>query len=228
MASLNSSSQDPTQVKAYVESRIAELRKQPGMENITAEDIDNMINLNRKFAEKAVLTVLLATLENAVPDENGVTLSKTKLKKLQRSISDRIPKSCGYTQVSFDDTEDKLNISLAKVASDYAANVWIPENADPQEILREFNMLKKAARSFWMQFTEENVELVETIKLARPDIQWCVTEDTSDETGAVFGGLTVDPKAPTTLYFDPKCEIRVGIFPYYVGPDGKLFFKKDR
>lgn len=216
---------DPEQTRAYVDSRITELRKQPGMENITAEDIDNMINLNRKFAEKAVLTVLLETISVATPAEDGTNMSKNKLKKLQRTIENRIPKSCGYTQIEFDDTDDKLNISLAKVAADYAANVWIPENADPQEIMREFNMLKKAARSYWMQFTEENVDIIEQIKHARPDIEWCVTE-IGDEMNSTTGGLTVDVKSPTTMYFDPNCSIRVGIFPYYVGPDGKLFFKK--
>jgi hypothetical protein len=66
---------------------------------------------------------------------------------------------------------------------------------------------------YWRQFCIDNQELVSEIAACLPNV--------------IMDDLTVDENSKVTLYFDPDFEVRVGVFMYYVGPNGELLYKGD-
>jgi hypothetical protein len=115
-------------------------------------------------------------------------------------------------QCEFDEITYKLNISLTICKRDYKADISVPPGGYAKDLFDKYNFLKSIAVAYWSQFREDNKALFERICNYRKDIDW--TE------------LIIDPKSPTTLYFDPNSDVRIGIFPYYVDENGRALRRR--
>lgn len=172
-------------------------------ETLSPEQLKQMVDLGKKMASKPVLNALIV-LVNSVNSPKSAKLAK----KIKKTISYNYS---GFIQAEFDDLEFKLNICLSLVDRDYTANIDVPSLEYAKDLYEKYNYLKHIAIAYWVQYTEDNKKLYAEI---------CAHLNTN----AVL--LQVDETNPTTLFFDPDCAKRVGIFPYYVDANNKPYYKK--
>lgn len=188
---------------------IDELREAALGANYSQKEIDDFINLGKRFAAKPVLTALIEVVKEGIAKGCGVA----EANRLEKKILSKMPyKDCGSIQMEFEETPHKLNICLSIVPKDYRAAIDIPDEKYGPEILTKFNFLKQIAMAFYQQFKEENAELYNRIVVYRHDVD--------------FAALVNDPDSLTTLFIDPDCAKRIGIFPYYLnGSTNQPFYK---
>jgi hypothetical protein len=190
---------------------VGEIKKHLGTNgaSFTDGEIRQMITIGSNLAGKAVLTALICIIDDTT--NPNYTLSQSS--HLSECIKKLIPCNySGYLQCSFDEIPHLLNISLSIVDKDYKTNIDIPSESYADDLFDKYNFLKGIAIAYWRQFCGANAELLEDIRAYRPDVD--------------FGELVIDKSNPTTLYLDPNSEKRIGIFCYYVGPDGRPLYKK--
>lgn len=173
------------------------------------EEITAIIKMGKVMASKAVLMMLISVIEEGP----GRGLSDEECKTLVRLVKQRMTYDyCGFLQCDFDETEYKLNISLTLAEKDYVADISVPDVKYAKDLYDKYNFLKSIAIAYWTQFTEDHNALFKRICAYRADIN--------------FAELVVDPKSPTTLYFDQDSKKRVGILPYWVDAQGRALRKK--
>jgi hypothetical protein len=191
------------------ESPVDQIRKAAAAK-FTQEEIDSFINMGKQMASKAVLTALTYVIQ----DGPSLSLSTSECNKLVKKIKTKMPYNyAGYVQQKFKETPHVLHISLSIVERDYVASIDVPTDEYEKEIYNKYGFLKETAKAYWKQFVEENPELYQRILNYRADVD--------------FTELVVDAQSPTTMYLDPKCSKRIGIFPYYINADtGQPFYKK--
>lgn len=173
------------------------------------DDIKEFIRTGKEIASKTVLTAVMRVIEEG-PGKNldaGIAAS------LVKKISKLMPYNhVAPMQHTFTETPYRLHISLSIVPKDYKSEIDIPDEKYGPMIIEDCKFLKSTAIAYWRQFAEDNKDLYEKICKYRPDID--------------FTNLVIDPKNPTTMYFDPECKFRVGIFFYYTDPNGNAIKKK--
>ncbi len=174
----------------------------------TAE-IENFIKLGKVMTSKAILSAVVCVVMEG-PSKGFARDEADRLKKkIEKLITE---KGAGYTQVAFRETSMKLNICLSLVDRQYKTDISIPSTDYARDLFRQYDFIKNTAVAYWRQFAQENPSLYKRICDYRSDVD--------------FSELTIDEKNPTTLYFDPACAKRVGIFCYYVDEDGNAYYKK--
>lgn len=174
----------------------------------TAEEIESIITMTNRLAEKPVLYALIKVLE----DSPSRGFSQEEASELIDQIRNLLKYNyCGFVQCTFNEIAHKLNISLSIVPQDYICQIDVPHEDYAKDVYDKYNVVKSAALTYWKQFTEDNSELISQLKKYRPDLEF---------------DLVIDNSNPTTLYFDPKCPFRIGIFPYYVDQYNRPLKKK--
>jgi len=177
--------------------------------SFSPEEIDNAINLGRKIAGKAVITALINVIEEGPQRGLSQRTSDQLVKKAKQLITYDYSAS---VQFSFVETTYLLNLCLSIVPKDYKTEVSLPSEDYIRELFENYDFLKTTACAYWKQLSAEKPKLLSKIAAYRKDVD--------------FSDLIVDPNNPTTMYFDPECEKRIGIFAYYVSADGVPFYKK--
>ncbi len=201
-----------------VDRMLAALKQRPEMAQATRGDVENMLLMNEKLANKVVLNILIETLRT------NPKISEPRIKKLIKLIEAKQLKTTGFVQIEFEGADAvlvencRLIITLAVGPKDFVAQIDLPSDKYTNEIFQHYNHLKMAAKSYWDEFVTKNPSIISECAKARPDIRWIPTEAAGD----YIGGLVVDKRAPTTMYFDADCERRVSICPFYVDKNGKM------
>jgi hypothetical protein len=121
-------------------------------------------------------------------------------------------KNTGYMSCTIDEVDLVLNISLCVVKKDYKSSISIPHEKYANDLFANFNALKQMATAYWLQFQNDNADLVKEIHNIDPNC-----------------ALVVDEANPTTMYFGRDYPYRVGIFCYYTDPKtGQHYVNKNK
>lgn len=190
-------------------SELEDIRK-AASEKFSQSEIDDFINMGKKFASKAVITALI----NVVKDGPAKNKSLPECNRLVKKLGTKMPYNyCGFVHCEFKETPNKLNISLSIVPKDYEPDIEVPSAEYGNEIFTKYEFLKKTAAAYYLQFCEENADLFKRITAYRGDL------DLSE--------LVVDENHPATMYFDPESATRIGVFPYWINAATGQPFRKD-
>ncbi len=178
-------------------------------EKFSDEEITEFINMGKTLASKSVLTALMYVIE----DGKSKGCDPAEADRLKERITALMPVNfCGYTEVEITGMDIKLRIQLTICEQDYKTAIDVPDDpAFIKDLYGQYGFLKKTATIYWKQFCEEQPLIYKRICHYRKDID--------------FNELVIDPTNPTTLYFDPECSRRIGIFCYYVDKSGNPFKK---
>lgn len=155
------------------------------------------------FAGKAVLAAAVCALNGV-----GATASPSLVKLVEAKMPSERP-AC--ITCEFAETSCKLQIYLSLVARDHRAEASVPNEEYAMDLYKKYNTAKDFAIAFWRQFEVDNPAIFARIKAGRPDLDWV---------------LRVDPDSPTTLFFDPDCVFRAGIFCLPVDSQGRPLVKR--
>lgn len=183
--------------------------REKAKEKFTEEEIDNYINIGKKMASKSVLSALKELIMEG-PAKGFDAGQAAKICKQIDALM--LYKDCAYLKIEFKETTMQLIVCLCLVDRDHKTEVDIPSTDYVNDLFNHYDRLKQTAIAYWHTFMEENPKLLKKIINYRSDVD--------------FSKLVVDSTNNTTLYWDEKCEHRVGIFCYYIGADGKPFYKK--
>jgi hypothetical protein len=169
------------------------------------EEVDQFINMGKHVASKAVITAVIECVKD------GPTLGKSKPEsdRLVKKLTAKIP--CNFItpfKCEYEETKIVLFVSLSIVPHDFRTTVDLPSLAYAQDLYGKYDALKRIAGAYWRQWVEENPVLFKRLCAYRDDVD--------------FSMLTVDSANPTTMYFDPKCERRVGIIAYSHDPENNV------
>jgi hypothetical protein len=182
----------------------SEQLKEIARENFSDAELESFINMGAQLASKSVLTAVAFILREANTPRGD---------KLARKVERLIPYNySGYMQCTFTETPYKLNVCLSIVQRDYQCDVSVPNEDYAKDLYKKYTFLKNVAVAYWRQFSEQYPKLVKQIAEHRSDIDWAE--------------LVIDKASPTTLYFDPASARRVGLFCYYVDPQGNPLRKR--
>lgn len=195
-------------VEDIATQKINELRER-AKKDFSSDEIQNFITMGKQLSGKTVIYALIEVIGEGPQNGFGAEESKRLIKKLTKIIPYNYS---GCVSCAFTETPLVLNITLSLVNRDYKTDIDIPSPAYANDLFTKYNFLKNTAIAYWRQFAEEHPELYKRICAYRSDID--------------FSNLTVDKTNPTTLYFDPACKKRIGIFCYYVTERGQPFYKK--
>ncbi len=187
--------------------KLAELRDK-AREKFSDQEIDNFISMGRTFAGKAVVNAVIEVVKEGPSKGFSQKTCDALVKKLEK----RIPcKFAGYFSCEFKEIPEKLHMSLVIAPNNYKTDIDIPSLDYVNDLYRKYDMLKNIAIAYWSQFAEENPDLYNAVCEYRADVNF---------------NLTIDTANPTTLYFDPDCAKRIGIYCYYVDKAGRILYKK--
>ncbi len=165
------------------------------------KEIDDMINLGERLANKAVLTLLARTIE--------ATVGKKKTKsRLLSDISLLTNKDSGYVSIPIEEDNVLLCISLTMVPRDFKSNAQVPDESFARDLLDKYKFLKNASAAYWRQFCEQHNAIYERVKVFCKDIDMTT--------------LTVCTEYPMTMYFDELLPTRVGVYCFGM-ENGKVF-----
>lgn len=187
-----------------VSQKLKELRNKTKC-NFSDDEVAKFINLGNVLASKSVLHALCHVLHDGRDKKVGHELVKKVTELMPYDYS-------GHSSISFHEIPYKLNIFLSLVDRNYRTDIDIPSEDYSKDLYEQYNFLKKVAVAYWKQFSEENPDLLKEISIHRPDLD--------------FTSLIIDANNPTTMYFDPECSKRIGIFCCYVDEKGVPFYKK--
>jgi len=177
------------------------------------KEIDDFLNMAAKLTSKAILTALIHVITEGV--ELGVDTVEGN--RLAGRVKELMPyQEAGYTRIELNMPGTPiggLHISLSLVDLGYKTEIDVPDDKEfIKDLCQQYMFLKQTACAYWKQFCEEQQEIIKRIREYRTDVD--------------FSELIVDPTNNTTMYFDPACKKRVGIFCYYVDKKGQPFYKK--
>lgn len=168
-------------------------------------EINDFINMGERISSKPVLTALSEVIKHK---------ASVNAQELCAEIEEFKPyRDCGYVSLEFNETPMHLNICLSIVDRDYTTVVDIPSRDYINELFSKYDFLKQIAVSYWHTFCERNMEFMERVRAACPDVD--------------FTKLKTDSETKTTLFWDEETPKRVGIFCYYVDRDGKPYYRKN-
>ena len=172
--------------------------------NFSEKEVEDFVNMGKILASKAVLSALTAVINDGVT----MNLSATTAERLSGRVKSLMPyEYSGYADVELAGMDIRLRIQLALCNRNYKAEVQVPDDEGfIKDLYTQYDFLKKMAIAYWKSFMEDNADLVTEIMEYRADVD--------------FTMMTIDSSSPTTLYFDPNCEKRVGLLPYYVNKQG--------
>lgn len=184
--------------------------KQRAKENFSDEEIQQFITMGKILASKAVLTLLIKTVEEG-PAKG---LPKEECDRLVKKITVRMPYNySGFVTCGFKEVPHQLHVTLSIVDRDYKTDIDIPHMSYAKDLFTKYDFLKNTAVAYWRQFAETEPELFDRVCKYRDDVD--------------FSELVIDEKNPTTMFFDESAKFRVGIFAYYT-LNGKPFYKKTK
>ena len=190
--------------------KLNELRAKAS-KDFSEDEVNDFINSGKKLASKAVLSALICVIKEG----SAKNLSADEATRLTKKIEKLMPYNySGFVQCAFKETSYLLNICLSLVDKDYKTDIDIPHASYARDLFQQYDFLKNIAVAYWKQFCEEQPELLKRIADYRRDVD--------------FSQLIIDPNNPTTMYFDPECARRVGLFAYYVDQQGRPFYKKKK
>jgi uncharacterized protein (UPF0335 family) len=196
--------------KAQIAERELENLRERAKDKFSTEEIDKFIKMAKVLCSKAVLSALICVIREG--PEKGFDAKMAK--KLVAKIETVMPYNyCGFTQVAFREIPHLLNISLSLVPRDYKTEIDVLPGYE-KDLFSQYNFLKQTAIAYWAQFREDHAKLYKMICEYRSDVD--------------FSALVIDPNNVTTMYIDPLCAKRVGVFCYYVDKDGNPFYKKKK
>lgn len=156
---------------------------------ITEEDMNNFIDRAKKIASKAVLHTLVELIKHNGGNE-----------ALCRKVLKRKPYDyCKSVVFEFNETPQKLHMSLTMAPADYDSTVDIPHESYTEKICTWRAALVVMAQNYWKYFSLTYPELVENIKKAVEN--W-------------NGQLNIAPNG-TSLYFTESCPYKVSVFCVY-------------
>lgn len=175
----------------------------------TEKQKEDMSKIGWEIVSKAIHTacVYILVKENPTPDE------EREIRELTEWFTENAchqPKCAGC---EFHDISAVLNIYLTIVTRDYVAQIDVPSEAYAQDVYRQYNLIKNIAIAYWQHFTATRPEIMARLYAIRPDLDFV---------------LTVDPKSPTTMFFDANSPKRVGIYGEYVDQKGRHLIKKPK
>jgi hypothetical protein len=190
---------------------IDEIKKAAG-DKFSSREIDDFLNMASKLSSKAILTAVVCIITEGI--ERGLDAKEGN--RLAGRIREIMPyKEAGYTciELNLPDLKLNLNISLSLVDVGYKTEIDVPPNKEfINDLCKQYVFTKQTACAYWKQFCQEQPEIIQRLREYRPDVD--------------FSELVIDPTNDTTMYFDPECKKRVGIFCYYTDRQGKPFYKK--
>lgn len=191
---------------------INEIKKAAG-EKFTEKEIGDFLNMAARLASKSILNALIEVISEHI--EKG--FDSVEGDRLIGRIRELMPyKEAGYTRIELDlpgMNIGELHISLSLVPLGYRTEIDVPPNDEfIKDLCKQYVFIKQTACAYWKQFCEENQEIAKRVR------EYCNDID--------FSELVIDPANNTTLYWDPACKKRIGIFCYYVDKQGKPFVKK--
>lgn len=176
--------------------------------NFSDEELQQFMTAGKQLASKPVISAVIAIIEEG-PSKG---FDKDEADNICKRLKQLMPYNyCGFTQVEFREVSYKLNISLSLVPRTYKAEVEVPTQEYAKDLYQQYDFLKNIAIAYWRQFIEDNDTLFKRICNYRTDID--------------FSQLVIDKINPTTMYIDPECDKRIGIFPYWVSANGQPLFK---
>jgi len=188
---------------------IIEELKEKAKEKFSEEEIQKFIQMGKVLCSKSVLSAVICIIMEGPTKGKDPRIAK----KLKTKIEAAMPYTyCGYTQVGFHEFEFKLNICLSLVDLGYKTEIDIPHEGYAKDLFAQYDFLKKTAQAYWRQFAEEHKKLYRQICEYRSDVD--------------FSQLVIDSGNITTMYFDPECKKRVGIFAYYCDANNQPYYKK--
>lgn len=174
------------------------------------QELDQFIMMGKRLASKSVLTAIMNVVKEGATKHN---LDAKESAKICSLVTKMMPcQDSGFTQCIFAEIDHKLNICLSIVPKDYKCDVSIPDIKYAKDLFEQYNFLKGIAVAYWKQFSEDYNALFRRICNYRADLN--------------LSDLIIDAENPTTMYFDPESEKRIGIFCYFVDATGKPFHKR--
>lgn len=185
--------------------------REKARKDFTDDEVTKFITMGKQLASKSVLSAVICILREGPEKGKDAGESTRLIKKIEKLMPYDYS---GFVQCAFNETPLLLNISLSLVARDYRTDVNVPHESYANDLFGKYDFLKNIAAAYWKQFNEEQPELMKRVADYRPDID--------------FSNLIVDENNPTTLFFDPECKMRLGIFCYYVDQHGRPFYKRKR
>jgi hypothetical protein len=178
-------------------------------EKFSEDEINKIITMGKQLCGKAVITAAARVVEEGA----ARGFNKAIGERIARALKAVIPYNySGFVSCGFKEIDYTLNITLSIVERDYKTDIDIPSADYARDLFQKYDFLKSTAIAYWRQFAEEHPELYKKLCAYRSDVD--------------FGNLTVDPNNPTTMYFDPESEYRIGIFCYYVDKAGRPLYKR--
>ena len=163
-------------------------------------EIKEYANMFKTLASKAVICALKSLVENSDAIDN------MEKRRLMDKLDKTMPYNyCGYASIGMKETSHKLNIQLSIVERGYTCSIEVPSADYAKDLFDKYNLLKECALLYWQSYRTLHANLVSTLceKLEYPSLD-----------------LVIDKDSPTTMYFDPLSKERIGVFCYYVNPDG--------
>lgn len=182
-------------------------------ESIPAEEIAKHLEGNFTSNEvRQFLGVGEALAAHAVIDCLRRNLIEVGEKTLAEIIARTTPTNPhGDISIEFMETRNKLHLKLTPCPRGYKTDVSIPSLAYADQLYAQYNFLKSTAIAWWEQYKRKYPRVVKrAIRALRVDTL----------------PLVIDPESPTTMYLVPDAATRVGIFAFYVAPDGKQYIKR--
>jgi hypothetical protein len=190
------------------DQKLAELREK-ARGQYSDKEIDDFINMGKKIAAKSVLYALMEIIKEG-PAKG---FNQKESDELVEELVSAVPyNSSAFITMEFEEINFKLNVCLSLVEKTYKSEIDLPSYDYVNDLFEKYDFLKNTAIAYWHTFMENNNNLMARIESYRPDVD--------------FSKLNVDPLTKTTLYWDPECAKRIGIFNYYVDPRGNPFYKK--
>ena len=179
---------------------------------IEESEIKKLALMGRQLTSGVVLKTLIATIKYDIPA--GTNLAEVHMLEYELAKYIETDPVNRDIPIVFKEIEPVLRITLDLVPSTYIADISCPiAEDDPDKnktaVYNCYNLLRHIACGFWEDFKSRHSELFERVQRCRPDIK--------------FDTLLIDPKHLTTMFFDERCDIRVGICSYWMDLEGRAF-----
>ena len=113
----------------------------------------------------------------------------------------------GFMAGSIPECEDMPIFQLALVPKDYSINIYSPDQYT-ETIYKSLAYMLRCATFYHVSILQSNPRLINYMRKIRPDVD--------------FSKLQMNEKDRSSLFFDPQCEQRIGVFCLWVDKDNKL------
>jgi len=178
------------------------------------EDLRKIIELTEVMASSAVITLIQKTIEYQMDlykkEEKNEMISVGE--SLAKRVKDTLKYNyCGYIKMEFHEIPYPLHLSLSMVERDYKAIVHVMTGYG-EKVIQHYDTLRQFAMAYFRSYNEiEHAPLMKDVREYCPNI--------------LFDAIKINPENMTTMFFDEKAPIRIGILPYYMDGDKVLLHK---